>query len=128
MVGMDNGIGDNLKQNILKDIRKSEYCRARALVFCSVFLTVVSLVGVWGSISYLFSSLYESSFVNYLSLLFSDPDVVLMYWQQFVLSLLESLPVVGMVLSLVALASLLVSFRVLVVNMKFGLRPVFSRV
>jgi hypothetical protein len=51
--------------------------------------------------------LAESSFGPYLSLIFSDPGIVLKYWDSFLFSIFESMPGAGIALFLVAFALLL---------------------
>lgn len=66
---------------------------------------------VWDGIS-------SSGFVQFLSLLFTDSEIVLAYWQSFVMTLLESLPMFSIILFLVIVFTLLGSARFLSKNIK----------
>jgi nitrate reductase NapE component len=56
---------------------------------------------VW-AIVYLIQSFKQTGFWQYLSLAFSENGMMLTYWKEFSLSLVESLPVVSVVLFLTA--------------------------
>lgn len=60
----------------------------------------------------------ESGFTSFFSLLFSDTEVVLTYWQNFVQSLLETLPVVGLAVLLMTVAVFLESLKLLTKDIK----------
>lgn len=68
--------------------------------FKTLGLILVSFVSVATSvpiISHIFTSFTQSGFYNYLSIIFSDSDVALVYWKEILISLAESLPVIGIV-------------------------------
>ena len=58
---------------------------------------------------YLYTSVIESGFMRYISLLGSDGDLALTYWKEFALSLLESLPVIALLGVLVACLGLIIA-------------------
>ena len=93
----------NLRARVLLGVRKEEIKRARVFLLASALVIPASLVGFWFVLQYLLTSFYQTSFYSYLSLIFSDPDVVLAYWQQFLLVLLEALPVASMIVALIVL-------------------------
>lgn len=105
-----------LRKNILLQIVREEHHRAKNYVLASVATASVSVMGVIFSINYVAQAISASSFYQYLSLLFSDPDVVLSYWKEFVLSLVESLPFFAITLVLVAVVVLMLSVRVFTSN------------
>jgi hypothetical protein len=75
--------------------------RLRFSAFVSVsFATFSSMLCVSFS---LVNSLKGSGFYDYASLVFSDSGAVLMYWKEFFLSFVESLPILGLA-AFVALA------------------------
>ncbi|KKU78576.1 MAG: hypothetical protein UY04_C0033G0012 [Parcubacteria group bacterium GW2011_GWA2_47_7] len=53
----------------------------------------------------------ESGFVDYASLALSDSAVILSYWKEFSITLIESLPILGITMILLALFTLLESVR-----------------
>jgi len=68
------------------------------------FLSVASLVGaVFASIN-MVRAISQSGFGQYVSLVFSDGGVVMSYWKEFLFSLMESMPIMGVVLCLGAIA------------------------
>lgn len=101
----------DLQKNIILQIRKEEYRRAKNYLIASFATVVVSVVGVVFSIRYVLQGISEASFYRYMSLLFSDPDIVLSYWRQFMLSLVESLPFFAITLVLVATVAFMISIR-----------------
>ena len=58
---------------------------------------------------YLYTSVIESGFTRYISLLGSDGDLALTYWKELALSLLESLPVIALLGVLVACLGIIVA-------------------
>lgn len=117
---------ESLRSNIFLGIRTEEKKRAKRLLAVSVVVAIGSLVGIITSLKYALMAFYESSFYTYVSILFSDPDVVFKYWQEFGLALLGSLPVISMSLCLIAVFALLMSLRLFAQNMRFGFSPTFA--
>lgn len=60
----------------------------------------------------------ESGFIQFFSLLFSDFKIVVAYWQNFIFSLLETLPVMSLVILLVVVLVFLESLRFLTRDIK----------
>src|SRR3989344_4427907 len=106
----------NLRARVLLGVRKEEIKRARVFLLASALVIPASLVGFWFVLQYL-----QTSFYSYLSLIFSDPDVVLAYWQQFLLVLLEALPVASMIVALIVFGALLTALKLFVENSRLGL-------
>lgn len=112
-----------LRRAIISRIRRVEYRRARAFLITSGFAVSLSVVAIALSISHLAQAFRQSSFIAYLSLLISDTDVVVLYWREFALSVVESAPFLGLTLALSALLALLASVRVFAHNLRIGLIP-----
>jgi len=106
----------NLRKNILSGIHKYEYRQARNFLVLSAVTGTMSLAGIVGSVWYLAATLTQTSFYHYLSLVFTDADLVLPYWKEFVLSLAETLPLFGITLILVGVVAFLLSLRTFVGN------------
>ena len=87
----------NLEASIL---RKISVARTRAARIHFAFLSTVSLLSLWGifqtGIS-LWKSFSQSGFYDYLSLVMSDGATLTTYWKEFALSLVESLPLIGLI-------------------------------
>lgn len=62
------------------------------------------------------TKMLESGFLDYASLAVSDGGAVLSYWQEFSITLIESLPVLGLTLILCALLTMLQTFRLAAKN------------
>jgi hypothetical protein len=102
--------------------KKRQAARLRLAIF-GVF-TLVSLVAMVPAIQYFIAEFSRSGFYNYLSLLFSDWNLALTYWNDFILSLAEALPVLALAAILGAVFGFLGSLR-LAVNQ---IRLAFSRI
>jgi len=111
----------NLRAKVLFVIREEEVKRARIFLLFTTLVTPFSVIGLWFVFQYLLASFYQTSFYHYATLLFSDPDVVLAYWRQFILVLLEALPVVGMIFTLIMLGALLLAAKLFIENTRLGL-------
>jgi len=103
---------------IMKRIRKEE----RILLFKKItFLSVIlvgSVVAFVPAIKMLIEESESSGFIYFVSLLFSDFEIVKTYWQNFTLTILETLPTVGVALCLAVLLTFLQSVKSLSKNIK----------
>jgi len=115
------------REKVLHSIKKEELKRARIYLIVSISTTGASLAGIVLSIQYLVQAFYQSNFGSYLSLLFSDTDVVHSYWQELSLSLVETLPLLQIIFLLLTFAVLLVSLRVFMNNLRGGFAFSFNR-
>ena len=107
---------NELRQKILFSINKEEIRRAKVYFFVSITTALVSVFGLIFSVRYMIQGFYQSSFYSYLSLIFSDPNTLVSYWKELSMSLLETLPILGITISLIATYILLISIRTLVKN------------
>jgi len=96
--------------------RKRMVLKRKIAIFS--FILVVSFIGLIPSIKMAYSGFVESGFVQLFLLAFSDTSIVMVYWQNFTLSLLESLPITGLMAFGISLFFLLGSFRFLSKNIK----------
>lgn len=78
---------------------------------------VASYAGLFGSFVALLSvgvtfagEFFESDFVHLMSLAFSDAAAVAQYWNTFLLALLETVPVLPLILILIPIFTLFLSF------------------
>jgi len=116
----------HLRASILSSIKAGEYRRARRYVAISVVTLLTSAVGLIFAIRYLFEAFYASEFYSYATLIFSDPDVALSFWNYVALSLAESLPVVAVLAALTSVLVVLASLYVMSKNIKMALTPSFG--
>jgi hypothetical protein len=89
----------------------------RRLAFFLVLLSL-SIVGFVLAVWSTQLALAQSGFLEFFSLLFSDLGVVLTYWQTYLLSLLEALPVISLIVCLATLFTLLESLKLIARDIK----------
>ena len=79
----------------------------------SIFLVVliISIVLVAAAFFIFNSELAESESSSLFSLLFSDTGIVLLHYKNFVFAVLESMPIVSIIISLTALILVMISLR-----------------
>lgn len=90
----------DLEASILNIIMKERHKKA---VFRLVSLGTLSLTSFYGLIEaslYLWESFRQTGFYEYLSLIFSDGSILTTYWKEFAFSLVESLPLLGLIILL----------------------------
>lgn len=74
-------------------------------------LSILSLSGSIFSIKSLIEQSTRLGFYNYLSLVFSDSGIIATYWREYILSLVDSLPVASLILSFFLLFILFISVK-----------------
>ena len=98
--------------------------RARALALQHLFFGATALLsGIGGifALNYALVAFSQSAFYQYASLLFTDTGAVLAYWQQFSLSLIEAVPVVGLTLFVAAAFAFVGSLQLFAGKVRFSL-------
>jgi len=85
------------------------------------FVLAISFLGLVPAIKMAYAGFVGSGFVQLFSLAFSDTAIIMASWQNFILSLLELLPITGLLAIGVALLAALGSLKFLSKNLK-GLR------
>jgi hypothetical protein len=90
----------DLEQRILRRINLLVVRRARTRLAVFGFLATGSLASLLYVLVIIGRSLLQSSFYQYLQLLWSDQTIWLTYWRELSWSLLESLPVLGLTIIL----------------------------
>ncbi len=93
-----------LETAILSRIRRAEKNAARTRFVLLTSLATSSLFSMIPSVTYLLNSFSQSGFYHYLSLIISDNTVLALYWKELTLSLIESLPLLGLIAFLSATA------------------------
>ncbi len=68
------------------------------------FISMVSLIVSIPVIFQVIASFTQSGIYNYLSLIFSDSDVAIIYWKEILVTLVESIPTISIISLLVILA------------------------
>lgn len=81
-----------LKKAILERIRMEEKRAAQRVVAISAPFILASIGGVVWAVQSAITSLSQTGFAEYVSLMFSDTSVIVTVWQPLMLSIIESLP------------------------------------
>lgn len=96
---------------------------ARILFSAGILTGITALAALLPASRYLYTSVTESGSLHYLSLLGSDSDIVLLYWRELAMNIIESLPAVAL-LSVFALCFvLLVGITVTASNARIAFMP-----
>lgn len=88
------GLSAKIQSAIQKEVQLRSL-RRRAMAFAVGFVALASFMAVYWNM--FMGEMSNSSFFAYLKVILSDYDVVLVYWKEMALSLLESLPVVNLI-------------------------------
>src|SRR3989338_5858179 len=88
------GLFDQVVSRLGREQRLLSLRRRIALFTVSAVFSALALLPAGRAV---WSGLSESGFTHFFSLIFSDAQIVLVYWQSFALSLLESLPIVSLI-------------------------------
>lgn len=101
----------HLYARILERVRRFELRRLRLSLAASATLFATSLTGLFFSLRFLISELSASGFLTYITLPFSDGADVLHLANDFTYLIIESTPVLGLLLVFLALTALLASIK-----------------
>lgn len=112
-------LGDILAQI---EFRKRKAARLRLALFGSFVLA--SLIALFPAIQYFIAEISQSGFYQYLSLLFSDWNLAIAYWNDLLMSLAEALPVLAIASVLSAIFVFLSSLRLAINQIKFAFSPI----
>ena len=80
------------------------------------FIAAVSLISSVAAAQYALAAFSQSTFINYVSLAFTDTGAIASYWQDFSLSLIESVPVAALAVLLAFVFVLIYSARITMRN------------
>ncbi|MCM2338978.1 MAG: hypothetical protein NDI62_00775 [Burkholderiales bacterium] len=102
---------DNLVEDIWFNINRREQRISRIKLYISSFIGILSLASFIPAWNILSSDLSQSGIFEYISLAFSNSGLVLSYWKEFTLSIVESIPTGSIVLSLSLIFTLFISIK-----------------
>ena len=108
---------EELSARVLLSIQAEKQRIACIRLYLFGTVSAVSFVALFPALQYTFSEIASSGFNDYASLIFSDTASLLPYWKEFTLSLVETLPVFGLIISLGLVFVLLESLRNTIKNM-----------
>ena len=109
---------DELAEKILGKIKQAQKRKAKIRLAVFAVVSVLSVVALVPAGYWLWQDVSQSGFFQFVSLLFSDFGMVLAYWHNFVLAVLESLPVLSLIVFSGVAVLLLESIRSLSRNIK----------
>jgi len=118
---------DNLRSSIINKIKIEERKRT---IFKIVFSSAVSLASVSMAAVYIINivkDFYQSGLSEYVSLLFSDGVGMASYWQSYVMSIVESLPIVPITITVASIGVFVWSVNTVLTSLK-NTRSVFYKV
>ncbi|MFA5133753.1 MAG: hypothetical protein WC459_03045 [Patescibacteria group bacterium] len=113
---------DGLLNKVLSRIKTEEKLAKRRRFVLFSFIFAGSLAAIFPAFNMLREGLSESGFIQFFSLIFSDFEIVSLYWRNFIWALLETLPFAGSAVFLTAVFVSLGSLKFLVRDAKFVLR------
>jgi len=102
---------DFLGSRILLRIDQERVKRLKRQVLITRIVGGLSFVSFFPILINLISQMQNSGFWNYLSLLFTDTGIVMTYWKQFSMSLIEAAPIFPLTLILFSLLGLSISLK-----------------
>lgn len=111
-----------LLAKVMERIKLEQEKRIRRRLWLFSASSALSLIALVLTFQMAKAEFSESGFLNFFSLLFSDFGVIISYWRNFLASLLESLPVISLMLFLGSLLLFINSLKPMVRNMKLFLR------
>jgi hypothetical protein len=91
-------------------VKRNKYIARLKLILFSI-IGAISIAGLIPAIKALSSDVSASGLFDYLSLAFSSGSSVFSYWKEFSLSIVESLPLMSIMLSLTFLFILCISIK-----------------
>lgn len=103
-----------LKKSILSEMRRFERRRAQMHVLLSLSVLCMASIAIWIACRSILSDLAGSGFYEYVSLVLSNPSMVLTFWKELLLSLIETLPFEWITLAVASIGAWMLSVRVLV--------------
>lgn len=98
---------------------KAKYQKIR-IWYCGI-ISVISFISLIPVVTYLLSDIFNSGFVQYLSIVLSDTSYVLLYWQDFTLLLADSFPAFSTLLIGILFLLMVSSVKFLFVPNRFQL-------
>ena len=113
-----NDLFPKIMQRIHREERGLLTLRRRIAIFS------IGLIGSMAAFIPVFkmvqAGFFGSGFINFILLLFSDFEIIATYWQNFAMSLLETLPVMSLIMLLAIIFIFLESLKFLVRDMKLA--------
>lgn len=116
-----------LKNSIIKRIRNEE---TKKTIYKMISGSVLSLASIFTLVFYtinIFKDAQVSGLSEYLSLIISDSGLVISYWQTYMMSIVESLPIIPITITAVSVLIFVWSISSLVNTFK-NTREIFYKI
>lgn len=107
-----------LLKRVLECINKKQRLFIMRRVVAFSLALAISLLAFLPALRMLSQNIIDSGFIHFASLIFSDFSIVMTHWKIFALILLETLPIVSLILFLIVLFLFLESVKYLSKNIK----------
>jgi len=114
----EQSIPATLYNDIVVKIEKAKIKKARINLLFQGTLSVLSFVAIFPVFINVVKGFSQSGFFSYLSLIFTDSEVIFFNWKVFATSLLESTPFYEVMIFLVVIFVLLESIKFAFNNLK----------
>jgi len=106
---------EGLFDRIILAIKREETLRhSKRLVFCFLFLLAVSCAAAPFSLGFLINQVRDSGILYFLSMAAGNLGVSLAMWQDFVLAIVESLPIMAIVIFTINMIAAVFTIRLFV--------------
>ena len=107
-----------LYQAVLRHIDRERARRAKIRFAGLSVLAFASLGSMIPAFQYAVQEFARTGAFQYLSLVFSDGSLMAMYWKEFIMTIVESIPILGIAFLLSAVALFLASVTLAIKNMR----------
>ena len=115
---------DSLKASIIKKIKKEEHKMFVLKIGLSLSFSLGSVISVVFLLTNIIKDYYKSGLSEYISLMFSDGSLLVSYWQSYIMSVVEALPIFAITLVLVSIWIFIMSSNSALLTLK-NTRKVF---
>ena len=118
MVNISAEPTEELLRKVMCRIEREEKALVIRRIVLFSFTLIISIFGFLPAFQALSANLSNSGFIHFFSLMFSDFSTVSLYWRNFIMILLETLPAISITAFLIVLLVFLQSLRLLLRNIK----------
>ncbi len=112
----------NLHDCILLRIDQERKYISKRNLFFSGTLSVLSFIIFILAFQFTVQESFQMSFYNYIYLMSSDGGILISYWREFILSLVESVSLLGVIILGFGMIGFLGSFKLFISNLDFNKR------
>ena len=113
---------NELKKSIIGKIKALEMRNTINMVVFSSFISLASIASIVVFVINIINDASKSGLSQYLSLLFSDGKLIASFWQTYVLSVVESLPIIPIAIVVASISIFVWSLNKFLENIKIQSR------